>query len=385
MANTPFTCRWALLGLSNIATTFVDDLLLPRDASDPITHQIACVSTTGTLERAQQWLRDRKIPCPDDVTVFTSPDEMFKSGKFDIIYISTPHPLHYRATLAALRAGHNVLVEKPATMNAPQFKRLAAVARDSGAVLMEAMWTRYLPTVLHLQREVLPRLGGVKRVFADLSVPIASKDMSITSRLLDKKAGAGALLDMGVYALTWADVAFAGSEATKVAFARTVPYDTGRELIDDINTVVLSNPSEGGAVAIVTTSLTLAGSTKAADKLAVKKVSPGVRIEGVNGQVSVPFPLIRPQELRVEWYDEAHLDAEGEATCETIAKPVERGWGLWYQADVIAKAVMDRQKGSGSTSKGLVIGEEESLRVLGWMDAARQMAGITYDEESEAI
>ena len=373
-----FQCRWALLGLSNIATLFVQDLLLQRDEGDAIAHQIACVSTTGTAERAQRWLKDRKIPSAQDVTVFHSAEEMLKKGSFDVVYISTPHPLHYQEALVALRNGRNVLVEKPATMNKPQFQKLAEEAKKSGSVLMEAMWTRYLPAVLHLQNEVLPKLGQVKRVFSDLSVPIASEAIPLSSRLFDKKAGAGALLDMGVYALTWADIAFGGSAKPVVAYANTVPYNTGAEPIDDINTVVLTNPDNGGSVAIVTTSLSLAGSKKTPDKLAVEKAAPSVRIEGTNGQVSVPFPLIRPQELRVEWYDDERLGPSGSETKEIISKPVERGWGLWYQADVIAKAVRDREQ-------GLVIGEDENLRVLGWMDTARQMANIMYDKESESL
>lgn len=64
-----------------------------------------------------------------------------------------------------------------------------------------------------------------------------------------------------------------------------------------------------------------------------------------------------------------------------IKKPVERGWGMWYQADVIAKRVHERQQ--QGTKEGEVIGAEESLRVLGWMDQARRQAGIVYDAELE--
>ncbi|CAK7243419.1 MAG: hypothetical protein STHCBS139747_004941 [Sporothrix thermara] len=397
--SSPFTCRWALLGLSGIAVTFVEDLLLPRDASDPIRHEVVCVSTTGSVERARKWLADRKVPGADSaVTVYSSSDEMLASADFDVVYISTPHPLHYQAALTALRSHRSVLVEKPATMNRAQFLKLAEVAKaESHAVLMEAMWTRYLPATLHLQNELLPKIGAVKRVFADLSVPIVDPAaVSATSnRLIDKQAGAGAMLDMGVYALTWADVALGGSPATTVAYADSIPFATGSALIDDINTVVLRRPassdaSSSPAVAIVTTSLSLAGAPCAADKLAVEKVAPGVRIEGTLAQVSVPFPLIRPQELRVEWYGDSDAH-KAEAAKEVLSLPVARGWGLWYQADVIAKAVQAQRQavaaagGDAASVPGKVIGEEESARILGWMDTARQTAGIAYDAALEAV
>ncbi|CAK7224174.1 hypothetical protein SBRCBS47491_005459 [Sporothrix bragantina] len=402
-SSTPFTCRWALLGLSSIAVTFVEDLLLARDASDPIRHEVVCVSTTGTVERARKWLADRKVLGAEDdktVKVYSSSYEMLAGGDFDVVYISTPHPLHYQAALSALRHQRSVLVEKPATMNRAQFLKLADVAKtESQAVLMEAMWTRYLPATLHLQNELLPKIGTVKRVFSDLSVPIVDPAaVSETSaRLIDKQAGAGAMLDMGVYALTWADVALGGSDATKVAYADSIPFATGSALIDDINTVVLRRPSSNeatssAAVAIVTTSLSLAGAPCAADKLTVEKNAPGVRIEATHAQVSVPFPLIRPQELHVEWYGDSDAN-KTEAKKEVLSLPVARGWGLWYQADVMAKTIQAQRAAVSSAASasateivsGKVIGEEDSARILGWMDVARQTAGIAYDAALEAV
>ncbi|CAK7203009.1 hypothetical protein SEUCBS139899_005736 [Sporothrix eucalyptigena] len=378
-----FTCRWALLGLSSIAVTFVEDLLLPRNANDPIRHEIACVSTTGTVERARGWLADRNVPGADAaVKVYSSSDEMLAQGDFDVVYISTPHPLHYQAALSALRHKRSVLVEKPATMNKAQFLRLADEAKkNEGVVLMEAMWTRYLPATLHLQETLLPKIGTVKRVFADLSVPIVDPAAvsSTSARLIDKQAGAGAMLDMGVYALTCADVALGGSDDTTVAYADSIPFATGSALIDDINTVVLRSPA---AVAIVTTSLSLAGASCADDKLAVTKVAPGVRIEATNAQVSIPFPLIRPQELHIEWYGDSDENKKQEKR-EVVKLPVERGWGLWYQADVMAKAIQAQRK--ISSAPGKVIGEDESARILGWMDTARKTADIVYDAGLEAV
>ena len=71
------------------------------------------------------------------------------------------------------------------------------------------------------------------------------------------------------------------------------------------------------------------------------------------------------------------MDAEGVEKDEIIKIPVERGWGIWYQADIIGEKVLERRV-QGSSS-GEVIGEERSLRVLGWMDEARRTGGIEYD------
>lgn len=384
-----FQCRWAALSLSSIAAVFVPDLLQSHDSSDKsISHKLVAVSTTSGADRAHSWLKEQSVSNIDDVAVYHSWEEMLEKADFDIVYISTPHTLHYQHVKKALGCGRNVLVEKPATMNRAQYEDLVALAQRQNVVLMEAMWTRYLPAAQYFKEKLLPRLGDVRRVFADFSFPIVSPDLALSSRFLDKRAGAGALLDQGVYALTWVDLALNGNNArdTKVTYANSISVPGVETEVDDMNTIILSQSGVGHlqSTAIVTTSMTLPGSSKPAfyQRLQAKKAGPPVRIEGTKASVAIPFPLIRPQELHVQWYGEEYLDSEGIEKDEVIARPAE-GWGMWYQADVIAKKVATRNRSRAEI--GEVIGAEESLRVLGWMDEARRQAGIVYDSELEAL
>lgn len=369
------TCRWAALSLSNIGSVFFPDLLGREDAQ--FEHKLVAISTTGSNERAQKWLTDNKIPEPGSIVTYSSWETMLQEGDFDIVYISTPHPLHYEEIIKALECKRNVLVEKPATMNAAQYRRCVELAKQQDVVLMEAMWTRYLPATRYLQEELLPKIGQVRRVYSEFSFPIVGPDLPDTSRLLDKSAGAGALLDQGVYALTWADIALNGLEIDEAsvvhASSASVPGRPGE--VDDINTVVLANKK---ATAIITTSMTIPGSSKPPFyvRFNARKASPSVRIEGTEASIAIPFPPIRPEELHVQWYGYSHLNKDGTERDEIIKKPVS-GWGIWYQADVIASAVFNKQPG--------VIGAEESLRVLEWMDEARRLAGIVYDDKLEQV
>ncbi|KAI1611244.1 hypothetical protein EDD37DRAFT_632934 [Exophiala viscosa] len=369
------TCRWAALSLSNIASVFFPDVLGREDAQ--FEHKLVAISTTGSNERAQKWFTDNKIPDSDSIVVYNSWETMLQHGDFDIVYISTPHPLHYEEVVKALEFKRNVLVEKPATMNAAQYRRCIELAKHHGVVLMEAMWTRYLPATRYLQEELLPKIGQVRRVYSEFSFPIVGPDLPDSSRFLDKSAGAGALLDQGVYALTWADLALNGVKVDNAsvvhAHSLSVPGRPGE--IDDINTVVLTTKN---ATAIVTTSMTLTGSNKPSFyvRFGAQKAAPSVRIEATEASVAIPFPPIRPEELHVQWYGHAHLNDDGTERNEIIKKPVS-GWGIWYQADVIASAVFKKQPG--------VIGAEESLRILEWMDDARRLAGIVYNEELEQV
>lgn len=168
-----------------------------------------------------------------------------------------------------------------------------------------------------------------------------------------------------------------------------MPVENVKDDVDDINTVILSQtdgPSNNQtAVGIVTTSMTLPGSNKPAfyRRLQADKPAPSVRIEATNAQVSIAFPPIRPQELHVQWYGRHFVDDEGTEREEVIKKPVERGWGIWYQADVIADRVCDRQR-QGS-NRGEAIGAEGSLRVLELLDQARGLSGIKYGYELESL
>ena len=384
-----FTCRWAALSLSNIASVFLPDILLPRESSSRIKHELVAVSTTGTLERARSWFQEHRILQSDSVKVYHSWEEMLENGDFDAVYISTPHPLHFQHVRKALECRRNVLVEKPATMTRDEYEQLVEMAVGNGVVLMEAMWMRYLPAAKFFKDDLLPRIGEVKRVYAEFSFPIVSGDLPHSSRFLDKSAGAGSLLDQGVYALTWADLALNGLNTnltkTKVVYANTMSVLDVPGDVDDINTVILAQQdsrSNQTAVGIVTTSMTIPGSSKPEfyQRLRAQKAAPAVRIEAKKASVAIPFPPIRPEELHIQWYGDNEVDEDGIEREEIVSKKVERGWGIWYQADVLAEKISLRKAGE---EKGEVIGGEESLRVLGWIDDARRQAGIVYDGHQE--
>ncbi|EEP75426.1 predicted protein [Uncinocarpus reesii 1704] len=382
---THFGCRWAFLGLSSIAELFFKDITRSRSDEDPIRHQLVAVSTTRSVERASQWLAQQDVPNRHTVRIYTSSDEMLKDGGFDIVYISTPHAVHFLHARTAITNGRNVLLEKPAVMNKAQYDRLADLAIEFRVVFMEAMWTRYFPLTQHLEKDLLPRLGRVKRVFADYSLPLfGDPTLQPGSRFLDKSTGSGSLLDLGVYPLTWCDIALPrDDDSIAVKYAETIEHATGEgEPIDDITTIILSG-KRNTVSCVVTISSSIPGSPKLnlKDKLLRKKNSPCLRIQGTKAEISLPFPPIRPETLTIQYYDEDNLDPNGFETEETIVRQVQ-GWGLWYQADHIANAIRNR----GSQPKdGCIIGRKGSSRVLSWVDQAKELAKIKYDEDLERV
>jgi len=120
----------------------------------------------------------------------------------DVIYVATPHPMHHDNAILALRAGKHVLVEKPFTTNAAEAREIVRVARENGLFAMEAMWTRFLPHMTMI-RNWLDRgvLGDVVTVTADHGQWFAE---DAEFRLFAPELGGGALLDLGVYPVSFA-------------------------------------------------------------------------------------------------------------------------------------------------------------------------------------
>src|SRR5690606_27329196 len=132
----------------------------------------------------------------------------------DIVYIGSLHTVHKEHILAALRAGVAVLCEKPFTMNAKEAEEAIRVARENNVFLMEAMWTRYLPPIVQV-REWLKegRIGEVRLLQADFGFDIGWQP---EGRLLNKEKGGGALLDAGIYPVSFASMIF-GSQPSKIS------------------------------------------------------------------------------------------------------------------------------------------------------------------------
>jgi predicted dehydrogenase len=122
----------------------------------------------------------------------------------DVLYVATPHPMHHAIALAAVDAGKALLVEKSFTATVAGAVEVAERARAAGVFVMEAMWTRFQPAVVAL-RELLAdgAIGDVRSVHADLGM---SRPWDPADRLFAMELGGGAVLDLGVYPISFAQM-----------------------------------------------------------------------------------------------------------------------------------------------------------------------------------
>jgi predicted dehydrogenase len=177
--------RWGIIGAGWIASQFAEDLkLLPQAELRAIASRSA--------ERANNFAK--KFDIPD---AYGSWEEMYTDDNIDIVYIATYHTFHFENTLACLKNGKSVICEKPFTMNQRELIQLVDTARENQVFLMEAIWTRFLPSTQKVMEIIKSReLGNLRNVYADFGFRL---DYDPQHRLYDPVKGGGALLDIGIY------------------------------------------------------------------------------------------------------------------------------------------------------------------------------------------
>ncbi len=191
-----------------LRVAFTKDLLTnsaTRDVSD-IQHIVAAAASSSSASRATDFLRD--VKAPSTAKAYGSYAELVADPNVDIIYVATPHSHHFQNTMLALEAGKHVLCEKAFTVNAKQARKLVETAKAKNLFLMEAVWTRYFPLSIKIRELVMSgAIGKVSRVFADLSLAQADENGGLKfdegHRMVNKDLAGGALLDLGIYSLTW--------------------------------------------------------------------------------------------------------------------------------------------------------------------------------------
>ncbi|WP_374952977.1 Gfo/Idh/MocA family protein [Arthrobacter sp. ZGTC212] len=232
LASTGAPLKWAVVATGSIAGKVTADLSLLEDS---VLHAVSSRSGHRAAEFADRFGFHTSYSDADGGP--SGFEQMFADPAVDVVYIATPHAQHYEVARSALEHGKHVLCEKPLTVNAAEAAELITIARDRNLFLMEALWTRFLPSA-NRAWDILAsgEIGAPSWVQADLGFPAPADP---AARIWDPAAGGGALLDLSVYTLTWALGALGwpdGVEASgilnehgvDIQNALTLRYDDGR-------------------------------------------------------------------------------------------------------------------------------------------------------------
>lgn len=178
--------QWGIIGPGRIAAKFASDLALVPGA------QLRAVASRD-IGRARAFAGAHGAE-----RAYGSYSALLEDPGVEVVYIASPHSLHREHTLAALSAGKHVLCEKPLGMHAGEVQEMLDAAAASGRFLMEALWSRFNPSIRAVHDLVNRQaLGALSYLRADFSFPALDRDPK--GRLLNPALGGGSLLDIGIY------------------------------------------------------------------------------------------------------------------------------------------------------------------------------------------
>ena len=322
--------RWGILATGWIADLFVKDLQMTGRA----------VTAVGSRSQASA---DRFANTFGIAKSHGSYEALAADPEVDIIYIATPHPHHAAAARLALNAGKHILVEKAFTINAAEAAEIVNLAASKGLVVLEAMWTRFLP---HMRRihEIIDAgtIGEIRSVTADHRQKLPDDPKH---RLNALELGGGALLDLGIYPISfcWDMLGQPSSIQASATFRATGA---------DAQVATLFHYASG-AIATTLSSSDSAGPNRAS-------------VVGTTGRIDIDRVWYSPTTFRV--YDNANT------VIETYTSTVA-GRGMQYQA-----AEAERLIASGQIA-GDIMPPDQSVQIMQVLDEVRAKIGLRYTGE----
>ncbi|MHA3705009.1 Gfo/Idh/MocA family protein [Jatrophihabitans sp. YIM 134969] len=330
------TLRWGIVGTGLIADMMARDLARSTERGD---HVVAAVGSRSQ-ESADRFGDAHDVPAGHRHASYA---DLVADDTVDVVYVATPHPMHLADTKLALEAGKHVLVEKAFTMNADQAREIVALATQKNLFCMEAMWTRFLPHMVRI-REIVASgtLGRIEHVSADHGQWFPADP---AFRLFAPELGGSALLDLGVYPVSFASMVFGGVQPARIA---TLVDPAFNGVVDGQTSMLFGYPEGGQAL------LTCTSGAKTATRAS---------IVGTDARIDIDPNFYEPTSFTI-------VPREGEPVTETL--PFE-GRGMVYQADEVKRCL------EAGAIESDVLSLTETVHIMETMDAVLADAGMSVD------
>ncbi len=324
------TQRWGILATGNIANDLASAI---KDCEGAELLAVASRSQTKADEFAEKW----SIP-----RAYGSYEELVNDPDVDVVYIATPHNFHYENMKLCLSAGKHVLCEKAFTINAQQAEECIQLAREKNLFLMEAMWTRFFPAVRRIREMIEEKvLGEIRFVQADFfhHLPFDAEH-----RLYNPNLGGGALLDLGIYPVSFA-VMLLGLPEVISSSARL-----GETGVDEVDSLIFCYEN--------------CSSAQVSCGLGIEKPRE-VFILGTKGCIKIPESFFRPARFTLQLYGQ-------EAEEHSYPYP---GNGYGYELEEVMQCLAQGKLESE------IMPLDETLDIMQLCDRLRAEWGVVYPEE----
>lgn len=318
-----------ILGAGRIAVTMAQTIRKMNEKGEDV-----CLYAVAAREeaRAQAFAQAHGVE-----KAYGSYEAMLADPAVELVYIATPHSHHYEHAMLCLSHGKHVLCEKAFTVNARQAQEVTRYARERGLLITEAIWTRYQP-MREALADVLDSgiIGQPELLTANLCYAVTDKE-----RIVQPELAGGALLDVGVYTLNFAEMVFGRAQGVQ---ASCVKSPQGVDISDSIT---LTWPD--GKMAVLT-----AGTRTVSDRFGA--------IYGTKGYLMVEN-INNPQAIWI-------YDAKHQLVSETPCPPQLTG----YEYEVREAAACIRAGKTECPS----MPHEETVHMMELMDHIRAQMGLHY-------
>lgn len=325
---------WGILGTGRIARKFAADLQLVKDA------KLVAIASRS-LHKANVFAAD--FPAPH---LHGSYEALVQNPEVDVIYIATPHSLHYENTMLCLQHDKHVLCEKPFAMNSKQAKEMIRMAQSKKLFLMEAVWTKFLPHFMKMQELLAQKkIGEVKSLTASFGFRLRPGH---PQRLTDPALGGGTLLDIGIYNVFMALSVLGKPDTIKASIAASAGG------IDEQCAVqFLYN---NGAIAQLFSSF-------------LTDLPIEVSIHGTCGGIKLTSRFYEPSS-KVELHEEPGTKSQ------VIPVKKEKGVGYQYEARHVNECL---KKG---LTESPIMSHADTLLLMEMLDKIRKISGIGYPADN---
>ena len=325
--------RWGIVGPGRIAEKVVEDFAVV-DGAVPV------AVASRSLSRAQDFARRHGL-----ARAYGSYADLIADDEVDVLYVATPHSNHAAIAVAALQADKALLVEKAFAATSAGAAQVVELAESRGVFVMEAMWTRFQPAVVAMRELITDgAIGEVRQVQADLGVQRA---FDPEDRLFSLELGGGALLDLGVYVVSFAQMVLGTPETVSAVGSR---FPTGV----DAEASLLLGYADGRSAALMTS---------------LRNPLPGsARVYGTEGWIDVLPRFHHPQTVV--------LHREGAA--ETVTRP-QLGGGYAHELTEVTECLQ-----AGRTQSA-VMPLADTLAVQQVLQQAADRLGVRHAESRAGL
>ena len=372
----------------DIARIFALDLLIdPKTrGTHDIHHVVSAVASSTSLQSAENFI-GRHISPTQTAEVrcraHGSYEDLVQDPDVDVLYIASPHSHHFQNCMLALEHGKPILCEKPLTVNAKQAKVLYETARKKNLFLMEAVWTRFFPLCCSVRKFIIDGLiGEVLRVYVDNSTGVDVSSLGSGHRYLSKALAGGALLDIGVYPISWIFqmLYHTREESQRKKPSRVVAMLTYEEEsgTDQMVSGILEFPASAPSGTKPAHGIMAASMIISNDPDSSRSSGALVRIQGLKGEIQIHGPVHRPEWIKI--IPRVLPDQSGSSyeAREIHFDIPAGGHGMFWEADEAARCFRDGKLESD------IMPWEESIAMMEVVDEIRSQADYKFPDDIES-